>query len=476
MVVGAIRFTCRAEKHSSHRLLKAAKTMSLRAADSARPLRVAVIGSGISGLSAAWLLSQRHHVSVFECDKRIGGHSNTVDVGAVVVDTGFIVYNEVTYPNLTALFRHLGVPTKRSEMSFAVSLDKGRLEYAGTNLAGLFAQRRNLLSPRFWSMLSDLRRFYRNAARDAATLGHGTTLDEYLSAAAYGAAFRDDHLYPMGAAIWSTPTGKIGSYPATAFIRFCDNHGLLRLTGRPIWRAVEGGSRAYVARLTENFADRIAIGRGIRRVRRIADAVEITDDRGYAEQFDHVVIGTHADQALRLLADPSEQESQLLGAFSYTENHAVLHSDPRLMPRRRGAWASWNYISRQVGETNRLSVTYWMNRLQNIPEGTPLFVTLNPHQQPRPDLVIRRDTYHHPLFDAAAMAAQERLWSLQGVRNTWFCGAYFGAGFHEDGLQAGLAVAEALGGIRRPWAVPGESDRIRLAPVTAASPMSQPVA
>ena len=429
--------------------------------DAARPLRIAVIGAGISGLSAAWLLSRRHSVSVFEAENRIGGHSNTVDIGAVPVDTGFIVYNEATYPNLTALFRHLGVVTKPSEMSFAVSLDDGRLEYSGTNLAGLFAQPRNLARPRFWSMLADLLRFYRNAPRDAPKLGL-ETLDDYLAAGKYGAALRDDHLHPMAAAIWSTPAGEIGKYPAASFIRFCDNHGLLRLSKRPVWRTVAGGSRAYVARLTQSFAERIAVERGVRTVRRLGGTCEVVDGRGGREIFDHVVIATHADQALAMLADPSPAEQLLLGAFGYNENLAVLHSDPAWMPKRRRAWASWNYISRRDGASKPVSVTYWLNRLQSLPGTTPLFVTLNPDVEPRAELTIRHDTYHHPRFDAGAMTAQRQLWSLQGERNTWFCGAYFGAGFHEDGLQAGLAVAEALGGVRRPWTVAGESDRIFL--------------
>jgi predicted NAD/FAD-binding protein len=423
-------------------------------------LDIAIVGSGISGLSAAWLLSRRHRVTLYEADDRIGGHSHTVTAGGTAVDTGFIVYNEQAYPNLTALFRHLDVPTKATEMSFAVSLDRGRLEYSGTDLGGLFAQRRNLASPRFWSMLRDLERFYRRAPRELADMG-SLGLGDYLDGLGCGAAFRDDHLYPMAAAIWSTPVDDIPDYPAAAFVRFCENHGLLKLGRRPLWRTVDGGSREYVERLTRSFAGRISTSRRVRGIRRVPGGVAI-DGGGGTERFDHVVIAAHADQALAMLDDADAHEHRLLGAFGYRRNEAVLHADPSLMPRRKRVWSSWNYASEAGEGAPALSVTYWMNRLQGLPDSHPLFVTLNPIREPDPALVHRRDVYEHPVFDAAAGAAQAQLWSLQGVRNTWFCGAYFGAGFHEDGLQAGLAVAEQLGGVRRPWTVAGESDRIRI--------------
>jgi predicted NAD/FAD-binding protein len=435
-----------------------------------RRLRIAVVGSGIAGLSCAWLLSQQHEVHVFESDGRIGGHSHTVDTtcggASVPVDTGFIVYNEPAYPNLTALFRHLHVPTRPSDMSFAVSLDGGALEYAGTDLNGLFAQRSNLLRPRFWAMLRELLRFYREAPGDSATHGD-LSLDAYLDAHGYGRAFRDDHLYPMGAAIWSCTAQRIGDYPVSAFVRFCENHGLLQVNDRPVWRTVDGGSREYVRRLTQGFADRIHREHPVTAVLRERDGVRLRLNHGEpGTPFDHVVLATHADQSLRLLDAPSDAERRLLGAFGYTRNHAVLHRDPALMPRRRSVWCSWNYLADRQGHALP-TVTYWMNRLQpHLPQGPgapPLFVTLNPAQPPRPEHLIRTEVYEHPRFDAAAIAAQRRLWSLQGQQRTWFCGAYFGSGFHEDGLQAGLAVAEALGGVRRPWTVANESARIHLA-------------
>jgi predicted NAD/FAD-binding protein len=427
--------------------------------------RIAVVGAGISGLSAAWLLGTRHEVVLYERDTRLGGHSNTVFVngrhGPLPVDTGFIVYNETTYPNLTALFDHLGVATKTSEMSFAFSRDGGRLEYCGAGLRGLFAQKRNLSNPRFWSMLRDLVRFYKSAAVDVSRLPASHTLGDYLQQGRYGVAFRDDHLLPMAGAIWSAPGSAILGYPASAFIRFFDNHGLLMLSGRPQWRTVEGGSIAYVRKLADAFNGCVRLDAEIASIRRQDGEVVVQDRTLGAERFDEVIIAAHADQALGLLADASREERELLGAFRYSRNEAVLHTDTSTMPRRRSVWSSWNHVDGRPDD-EAVSVTYWMNRLQALETDEPMLVTLNPRAPISDDLVLHRETYRHPLFDRAAIEAQQRLWSLQGQRGTWFCGAYFGSGFHEDGLQSGLAVAEALGGVKRPWTVAGESSRIAL--------------
>lgn len=434
-------------------------------ADTEGPARqeIAVIGTGISGLSAAWLLAKRHNVTVYESAPRPGGHSNTVDAQGIPVDTGFIVYNEATYPNLSALFAHLGVATIASDMSFAVSMDDGRLEYAGTDLGGLFAQKRNLASPAFWSMLRDLTRFYRDAERDVAGLPDEMTVGEYLDLRGYGLAFQRDHLLPMAAAIWSGSALQLRDYPVHCFVRFCANHGLLKFRDRPVWRTVAGGSRSYVRAMMADLAPGARLGCAATGVRRFAEGVMVRDITGQTRTFDHVVLATHADQALALLDDPDDDEGALLGCFQYSANRAVLHSDPSLMPRRRRVWCSWNYLGlRDDGET--ACVTYWMNRLQGIPDSTPMFVTLNPMREPRADLVHHTEHYEHPQFDMATTAAQEQLWRLQGGRRTWFCGAWFGAGFHEDGLQSGLAVAEQLGGVRRPWQVADESGRIHVHP------------
>ncbi len=427
-------------------------------------LNIAVVGSGISGLSAAWLLSQRHSVTLYEQDPRIGGHSNSVSVPGCepYVDTGFIVYNELNYPNLTALFEHFNVQTQLAEMSLAISLRGGRLEYSGTNLRGLFAQPRNVVDPRFWSMLRDLRRFYQCAPLNLPDLERRSiTLSEYLDENRYGRAFRDDHLLPMAGAIWSASPDAILDYPAASFIRFHENHGLLKLTGRPAWRSVTGGSGNYVAALTSSFRKRIQRGNAITAVKSAEQAVFVRDQHGQLEKFDHVVIATHADRALAVIVDPSLEERSALGAFRYSRNRAVLHSDASLMPKRRRVWSSWNYIQSSDGRDEVPTITYWMNRLQTLGKMRPLFLTLNPRVVPR-DILYETD-YEHPLFDTAAIAAQKKLWSLQGRRRVWFCGSYFGYGFHEDGLQAGLAVAEHLDPrCRRPWSVANESGRISI--------------
>ncbi|MFC5420770.1 NAD(P)/FAD-dependent oxidoreductase [Bosea eneae] len=430
--------------------------------------KIAVIGAGISGLSAAWLLGQAHDVVLIEAEPRLGGHANTLlvpdgDGGETAVDTGFIVYNEKTYPNFVALLAELGVATQPTEMSFAASLDSGRLEYSGTSLSGLFAQRRNLASPRFWAMLQGLVRFYRDATRDA-QVGHAAdmTLGDYLAAGGYGDAFRDDHLLPMAAAIWSAPCSEILGYPAEAFLRFHHNHGLLQLTDRPVWRTISGGSARYVARLRQQFGGSVRLGAPVRQVRRLPNEVLVLGE-GWSERFDEVVFATHADRTLAMLADPDPLETSALGAFRYSRNRAVLHGDEALMPRRRRAWASWNHIGERGRPDAACAVTYWMNRLQGLSGTRPFFVTLNPPATLRQEAILHEEVYEHPIFDRAALAAQERLWALQGARRSWFCGAYFGSGFHEDGLQAGLAVAEALGGVRRPWQVRDESGRIPLA-------------
>ena len=431
-------------------------------------LDIAVIGSGIAGMSAAWLLSQKHNVTVYEREDRLGGHSNTVEAptakSTVPVDTGFIVYNERNYPNLTALFKHLDVPTKDSEMSFAASLDGGGMEYSGTDINGMFGQRRNILRPRFWAILKDVRRFYRDAPSVLADEKFASSsLGHYLEFHGYSKPFIEDHLLPMGAAIWSASAAGMLNFPAAAFIRFFESHGLLEIANRPVWRTVDGGSREYIKRLTQGYRDRVLLGMPATSVHRRDGAVFVESEDGNRRRFDHVVIASHADQALGLLSDANTLERRWLGAIRYSQNRAVLHNDSRLMPKRKRVWSSWNYLqSQRNGGDTSLCVTYWMNRLQGIDPSHPLFVTLNPHIEPDCKSIIGEFLYEHPVFDRSALDAQQHLWSLQGRGNTWFCGSYFGYGFHEDGLQSGLAVAEAVGGVRRPWTVPGESDRIAL--------------
>jgi uncharacterized protein len=441
-----------------------------------RSLNIAIVGAGISGLAAAWLLSQRHRVTVYERAERPGGHSNTVFVAegsrTIPVDTGFIVFNRKTYPNLAALFDLLEIPTQVSEMSFAVSLDGGAMEYSGSGLGGLFAQPSNILRPRFWSMLAGLLRFYHDAKRDSSRLlDLQLSLGQYLARGGYGEPFIRDHLLPMASAIWSAAPEEILNYSAAAFLRFNHNHGLLLVRGRPAWETVVGGSRTYVQQLIAPFADRIRLDAEVRSIRRGPDVVSVVDSQGGCDTFDHVIMACHADQALAALTDASDKERDLLGAFRYSRNVAVLHTDETFMPKRRRAWSSWNFLG--LTDSDRVCVTYWMNKLQGIESERPLFVSLNPARPPRAGTILDTESYHHPILDETAAKAQHDLWSLQGQRNTWFCGSYFGAGFHEDGLRAGLAVAEQFGGVRRPWRVANESGRIAIPPEAGAAAMSE---
>lgn len=409
---------------------------------------IAVIGAGIAGLGAARALSARHRVTIYEAAGYAGGHSHTVDVpvedGRVAVDTGFIVYNERTYPHLTALFASLDVPTETSDMSFSVSMGGGAYEYAG-RVAGLFAQPANLVRTTHWSLVADILRFRRRARRDAATLDPGVTLGRYLEEARYSEAFRHRYLLPMAAAIWSASVESIERYPATTFLRFFANHGLIELTNRPQWRTVSGGSREYVSRLLATFPGRIRLNTPVTGLRRRVDGITVTTPTD-AATYDHVVLATHTDTSLRLLAgDATAAEAEVLGKIGYSDSRVVLHQDQRLMPRRRRVWSSWNYLAAPKHELERgVSVTYWMNRLQNLPRHHPLFVSLNPLEEPDPATVIGQYRYAHPQFDLAAVRAQRRLGDIQGRDRVWFCGAWCGYGFHEDGLVSGLRVAQAL--------------------------------
>ena len=439
--------------------------------------RIAVIGGGISGLSSAWLLSQNNDVILYEREGRLGGHSNTVDVqttdGKISIDTGFIVFNQWTYPNLVALFDHLKVPTLSTDMSFGVSADDGRFEYSGGTLTGLVGQFSNIFNPRFWRMLREINRFY-STAPEKLLRGEfeGKTLGDVLEAGKYSDAFQRDHLLPMAAAIWSGTVEGMRDYPAASFARFFVNHGLFNYTDRPQWRTVMGGSRNYVEKISQAFESRT--GAGVRKVERTANGVEITDMSGHKDTFDRIVMATHADNTLSMLSDADDMERQLLSPFKYQKNLAVLHNDIKLMPKRRRVWSSWNYLARpsqdaSLSKDMSVCVTYWMNNLQHLDERHPLFVTLNPVQPPDPECVFKSFEYDHPLFDNNTDKAQQELWQLQGHRNTWYCGSYFGAGFHEDGLQSGLWAAENAGDVRRPWTVENESGRIHLPPKQAAA-------
>ena len=418
-----------------------------------RRSRIAVIGAGVSGLGAAWALRDVHDVTVFEKRDRLGGHANTVTIdydGAPIdVDTGFIVFNTLNYPNLTALFEQLGVAHFRSDMSFGFSLDKS-LEWSSNGLAGLLADPLNVTRPTFLRMVRDILRFNAQAQKDlAAGALFGLSLGQYLDQLGLGAQFRHNYLLPMGAAIWSSTEAEMEAYPAEAFVRFFNNHRLMHAK-RPKWGTVKGGSRVYVEAIAEDLKQAGAVfAPGAAQVRRTLDGVIVADADGREHAFDEVILACHSDQALQLLADADPEERDMLSAIPYAPNEAVLHRDESLVPRRKNARAAWSYL-REAGQPGA-AVTYDMNRLQNIDADKPLFVTLNPMRQPDPALTFGRYQYDHPQFTAPGMAAQRIFNRIQGARRTWFAGAWLGYGFHEDGLRSGLRVALRLGG-RIPWA------------------------
>ncbi len=415
---------------------------------------IAIIGSGISGMAAAYMLDSIASITVYEANGYIGGHSRTVDIatpgGDVSVDTGFIVFNHRNYPLLTSLFSHLEVPIQKSDMSFGVSIQEGWLEYGTQHLHNIFAQKYNMLRPPFWRMIADILRFNRQAhhylERDPSL-----TLAQCLDELRMGRWFREYFLMAMGGAIWSTPLQQMLDFPASTFIRFFDNHGLLTVNDQPQWYTVQGGSKAYVERLTASYRDRILLHCGVKRVVRGAEGVTVHDVQGGAKRYDEVVFACHADQALAMIENPTQDERSVLGCMRYQPNRMVLHSDISFMPKRKSAWASWVYLSKEKKDgSSHVSLSYWMNNLQSLPTSTPVIVTLNPASLPQEDLVYDACEFEHPLFDQPAVQAQGRIASIQGQDRLWFCGAYQRYGFHEDGLLSAVNMAAKMG-VKPTW-------------------------
>ncbi|MEL6520455.1 MAG: FAD-dependent oxidoreductase [Pseudomonadota bacterium] len=410
--------------------------------------RIAVIGGGISGMGAAHLLAERHAVVLFESEKRLGGHARTIVAGKrgdQPADTGFLVYNHVNYPYLTALFHKLGVPVAKSNMSFAASIDGGRVEYALNSINSIFAQRRNIVRPQFWRLLQDLTKFNREAVAKATD--PSVTVGELIEQLELGPWFRDYYLTPFSGAIWSTPVEKILDFPAKAMVDFFKNHALLNYTGQHQWWTVQGGSVEYVSRLgsaMERQGVDVRVGTAVQSVRRTPIGVEVRAWGGEPELFDEVVFATHSDDSLRLLSDPTAHEARNLGAIAYQPNDVVLHADESLMPRRKLCWSSWNYTEEAGKRSERIDLTYWLNCLQPIPHDDPMFVTLNNTRRIREDLIYDQCTLRHPVYNTAALAAQGDIAARNGENRTWFCGAWMKNGFHEDGLSSAIDVVDAV--------------------------------
>lgn len=413
-------------------------------------MNIAIVGTGISGLSAAYLLNRDHDITVFESEDRIGGHTATIDVTVdgtdYAIDTGFIVYNDWTYPNFIRLMDEIGVESQVTEMSFSVKCDLSGLEYGGNNLNTLFAQRRNLFKPSFIKMLWDIVRFNKESIADleANRIAQDMTLGQYLKQKGYGAVFTNKYLIPMGSAIWSSSTEDMFNFPLLFFVRFFKNHGLLSVNNRPQWRTIKGGSKQYLGPLTVSFKDRIRLSSAVQSVQRHSDGVTLTLADGSSEHFDQVVLACHSDQALKLLAEPCDAETEILSAIPYQSNDVVLHTDDSLLPKHQLAWSSWNYWLRSE-QQERAILSYDMNILQNIEAPVTFCVTLNATEEIANHKILGQYRYSHPVFSLQSVAAVARWEEINGVNNTWFCGAYWANGFHEDGATSGIRVAKALG-------------------------------
>ena len=420
-------------------------------------MRIAVVGSGIAGLSAAWLLHKEHEVTLLEKDNRFGGHAHTIKVkqdaatDPVSVDSGFIVYNNYNYPNLIGLFDALEVKTQGTEMSFGLSLSDGHFEYAGS-LRGLFAQPLNFMKPKYWRLLADLFRFYRTATKEVERGPTDETLEQLMIRMRLSKTFINEHMLPMAAAIWSCPSQTVMQFPARSFIKFMNNHKLLDFSGRPVWRTVSGGSQEYVSKIIQELGSNARCNISIEKIQRLQKGAMIHIEDEEPEFFDKVILATHANDSLNLLSDASDEEHSILSQFSFQENKVILHSQSSYMPKRRATWSAWNYIS-NTSKHAELCVTYWMNKLQSLPEKFPLFVTLNPFKDYPIEKPLREFTYFHPVFNQNAIDAQNQLSAIQGPSHTYFCGAWTRFGFHEDGILSAVAIAKAFD-VTIPWDSP----------------------